>query len=122
MNCRSDLHIQVESVVEVSTPEEMGEAQADVKGTKLFFTQREQSEDVHKVLVPPEYDMHYKKTIKNHFILCRDKTGAHTLGLTHMYTHNLPQDFLTSRGQVAVNKPKRCSIEEEGDSNSPLVS
>lgn len=59
--CKSDLYIQVESVVEISTPEEMGEAQADVKGTELFLTQREQSEDVYKVLVPPECDVHYKR-------------------------------------------------------------
>lgn len=62
-NCWSDLHIQVESVVEVSTPEEMSEAQADVKRTELFFTQREQSEDVHKVLIPPEHDIHYKRQL-----------------------------------------------------------
>lgn len=42
--------------------------------------------------------------------------------LEHTHTHNVPQDFLTSRGQVAVNKPKGCSIEEERDPNSPLVS
>lgn len=58
------LYIQVKSVVEVSTPEEMGEAQADVKGTKLFVTQRKQSEDVHKVLVPPENDLQYKRHLK----------------------------------------------------------
>lgn len=32
----------------------MGEAQADVKGA-VFFTQAEQSEDVHEVLIPPKY-------------------------------------------------------------------
>lgn len=79
------LYVQVQSVVEVSTPEEVSEAQADVKGAKLFVAQRKQSEDVNEVLVPPKH-------------------------------------FLTSRGQVAVNKPKRCSIEEEGDPNRSLVS
>lgn len=59
--CQPDLNIQVESVVEVSTPEEMGEAQADVEGTELFVAQRKQSEDVHNVLVPPEHDAHYKR-------------------------------------------------------------
>lgn len=48
------LHIQVQSVVQVSTPEEVREAQADVKGAQLFVAQRKQSEDVNKVLVPPE--------------------------------------------------------------------
>lgn len=48
----ADLHVEVEPVVEVSTPEEMGEAQAEVKRAVLF-TQTEQPEDVHKVLVPP---------------------------------------------------------------------
>ena len=49
----SDLHVQVQSVVEVAAPEEMGEAQADVEGVELFVSQREQPENVHKVLVPP---------------------------------------------------------------------
>lgn len=51
--CWANLYVQVESVVEISTPEEMGEAHADVKGAVLF-TQAEQSEDVHKVLIPPK--------------------------------------------------------------------
>lgn len=50
----SNLYIQVQSVVEVSTPEEMCEAQADVKGTELPLTQGQQSEDVRTVLVPPD--------------------------------------------------------------------
>lgn len=33
--------------------------------------------------------------------------------LTYTYTHTVPQDFVTSGGQVAVNKPKGCSTEEE---------
>ena len=57
----SDLYVQVQPVVEVSTPEEVREAQADVKGAKLFVAQRKQSEDVNKVLVPPEYHI-YDKT------------------------------------------------------------
>lgn len=79
------LYVQVEPVVEVSTPEEMSETQADVKRSKLFVTQRKQSEDIHKILVPPE-------------------------------------DFLTSRGQVTVDKAKRCPIEEKGNPNCSLVS
>lgn len=41
--------------------------------------------------------------------------------LTYTYTHTVPQDFVTSGGQVAVNKPKGCSTEEEWDPDSPLV-
>lgn len=52
-NSLSDLHIQVQAVVEVSAPEEVSEAKANVKGTKLLVTQRKQSEDVDNVLVPP---------------------------------------------------------------------
>lgn len=52
-NSGSDLNIQVKPVVEVSAPEEVGEAQADIKAMKRFVTQRKKSEDVHKVLVPP---------------------------------------------------------------------
>lgn len=40
----------------------MGEAQADVKGA-VFITKAEQSEDVHKVLVPPEHNVSY---VNNH--------------------------------------------------------
>lgn len=36
--------------------------------------------------------------------------------------HSTPQDLLTSRCQVAVNKPKGCPIEEKGDTDSSLVS
>lgn len=42
--------------------------------------------------------------------------------VSHIYTANVPQDFFTSRRQVAVNKPKRCAVEEEGDADSSLVS
>lgn len=55
LTCWANLYFQIKSVVEISTPEEMGEAQADVKGA-VFFTQAEQSEDVHEVLIPPKYD------------------------------------------------------------------
>lgn len=48
----TDLDVKVEPVVEVSTPEEVGEAQAEVKRAVLF-TQTEQPENVHKILVPP---------------------------------------------------------------------
>lgn len=41
----------------------MGEAQADVEGTELFVAQREKSEDVHKVLVPPERDVHCERRL-----------------------------------------------------------
>lgn len=50
----TDLYIQVQSVVEISTPEKVSKAQADVKDTEMFFTQRKQSKDVDKVLVSPE--------------------------------------------------------------------
>lgn len=60
---KTDLYVQVESVVEVSTPEEMGEVQAEVKGPELFVPQREQPENVHKVLVPPEQDTHHKRQL-----------------------------------------------------------
>lgn len=49
---RADLHVQVKPVVEVSTPEKMAEAQANVK-CAVLLTQTEQPEDVNKVLVPP---------------------------------------------------------------------
>lgn len=39
-----------------------------------------------------------------------------------MGAHNIPDNFLTSRGQVAVHESKRCSIEEEGHANCTLVS
>lgn len=52
--CWANLHVQIESVVEISTPKEVGEAQADVKGA-VFLTQAEQSEDVQKVLIPPKH-------------------------------------------------------------------
>lgn len=74
----------------------MSEAQADVKGTKLFFTQREQSEDVHKVLVSPE--VMFMKVDNYKYLLCRNETGTHRLGRTHtlidtMYlrTFSLPE-------------------------------
>lgn len=91
----------------------MGEAQADVKGAVLF-TQAEQSEDVHKVLIPPKYHTSQKEQIKQHTF--------HLYVCILALTHNTPQNLLTSRGQVAVNKPKRCSIEEKGDTDSSLVS
>lgn len=50
---QSDLYIQVKPVVEVSTPEEMSETKADIKGREMFVTQGKQSEDVHKALIPP---------------------------------------------------------------------
>lgn len=97
----------------------MSEAQADVKGAKLFVAQRKQSEDVNKVLVPPKYHIHEKDRIVHLFNRAYELNGS-----THTYTctHNLPKHFLTSRGQVAVNKPKRCPVEEEGDPNRSLVS
>lgn len=52
--CRANLYVQIESVVEISTPKEVGEAQADVKGA-VFLAQAEQSEDVQKVLIPPKH-------------------------------------------------------------------
>lgn len=52
--CWANLYVQIESVVEISTPKEVGEAQADVKGA-VFLTQAEQSEDVQKVLIPPKH-------------------------------------------------------------------
>ena len=70
-NSLSDLNVQVESIIEVSAPEEVGEAKADVKGTELFLTQREQSEDVHKVLVPPEHDVHYNRQLSFIFLALR---------------------------------------------------
>lgn len=112
--CWANLYIQIESVVEISTPEEMGEAQADVKGA-VFVTQAEQSEDVHKALIPPKYHMSSKKNLKKHH-----RFGLYICILALI--HNTPQNLLTSRGQVAVNKPKRCPIEEEGDADSSLVS
>ena len=45
-----------------------------------------------------------------------------SLALQVCINDNIPQDLLTSRGQVAVNKPKRCSVEEKGDTHSSLVS
>lgn len=47
------LHVQVQPVVEVSAPEEVSEAQADVEGTQLLVPQRQETQDVLVVLVPP---------------------------------------------------------------------
>lgn len=38
--CWANLYVQIESVVEISTPKEVREAQADVKGA-VFLTQAE---------------------------------------------------------------------------------
>lgn len=48
-----DQHIQVQAVVEVSTPKEMIKSKADVKRAQLFFSKRQKLEDVLKVVVPP---------------------------------------------------------------------
>lgn len=47
----------------------MGEAQADVKGT-VFIAKAEQSEDVHKVLVPPEHNVSYVKNYTHTYFYC----------------------------------------------------
>lgn len=46
--------IQVQAVVEVSTPKEMIETKANVKSAELLFTKRQKFEDVLEVVVPPK--------------------------------------------------------------------
>lgn len=117
---RADLHVQVKPVVEVSTPEKMAEAQADVKRAVLL-AQTEQPEDVNKVLVPPghggESEVNHHTHTHTHVLLM----ATHQHFFSQICSVHTPQDFITSRRQVAVNKPKRCSIEVKGDTNGPLV-
>lgn len=61
----------------------MGEAQADVKGT-VFITKAEQSEDVHKVLVPPEHNVSYVNNYTHTHFYCK-------IGLKQELTHMVLQ-------------------------------
>lgn len=49
----SHLYVHVQSVVEITEPEEMCEPQRNVKGVQLFVSQRELTQDVQIVLIPP---------------------------------------------------------------------
>lgn len=52
-----DQHIQVQAVVEVSAPKEMIKTKADVKRAELFFSERQELEDVLEVVVSPVSNM-----------------------------------------------------------------
>lgn len=85
----ADLHVEVEPVVEVSTPEEMGEAQAEVKRAVLF-TQAKQPEDVHTVLVPPGCELS-EGTHQQAACLQKNPPPTHTHTKTHLKTFSLPE-------------------------------
>lgn len=118
----SDLYIQVESVVEISTPEKMGEAQADVKGT-VFVTQTEQPEDVQEVLVPPE---HKTSWLNTHIRLTRHRkpnTPNRTTHTTvrqseHKHTHLKTLSLPEVRWQLT--KPKDVPLKRKETPTAPL--
>lgn len=114
----SYLYVQVESVVEISTPEEMGEAQADVEGT-VFVTQTEQPEDVQEVLVPPERNTPWLNT-PILLIRHRTQTGPYTTVRQSKHKHTHLKTLSLPEVRWQLTKPKDVPLKRKETPTAPL--
>lgn len=120
--CASNLYVHVQPVVEVSQPEEVCEAQRDVKRTELLVSQRQQAKDIQVVLVPPAPIQSTRGRRQQKVDVC-DKLQSYFKNnqRQRLVCGRSPGDLLVPWCQVTIHKAERGPVEHEGNADGSLV-